>query len=60
MLSMSNKNFSPVIKSLIAEKEKTKELDEVHRNVVLLLNIGYKGDDDLEKQCKFFATSHFY
>ena len=46
-------NSSPVIKSLIAEKEKTKQLDEMHRNVVLLLNISYKGDDNLENQCKY-------
>ena len=57
---MSNYNLSPVIQSLIAEKEKVRELDEVHRNVVLLLNIVYKGDDDLEKQCKSFEIAHSY
>jgi len=42
-----------MIQNLMNERLKEKELLELHRNVIILLNDYYTGEDDLEKQCKY-------
>ena len=50
-------NFSsPIIKSIMMEKYKENEQLEMHKNVALLLNYVYKGEDNLEEQCKMKSS----
>jgi len=42
------------------EKFKQKEQANYHKKIIELLNVMYKGEDQLEEQCNFTCTFEFY